>query len=86
MFLTKIGKEVMKLNYKDRQLKLVELILQHKIFNVLFLESYESGMIPDAEIIERYMEEFNVCSSSLLKRRSNSVAAWLKWIYNLQNI
>lgn len=47
--LTDKGREVYNLNYKERQLELVKLILQHKIFNVLFKIAYDTGSIPREE-------------------------------------
>ena len=84
--LTKLGKEVAKLRYKERQLKLVELILKHDIFNKLFEKVYHSGVMPELEEIQNIMRKNNVCNKGQINRRSSSVYSWLKWIFNLQNI
>ncbi|WP_434325734.1 DUF7226 domain-containing protein [Mycoplasma leachii] len=86
VFLTNIAKKIIKLNYKQRQLKLVSLILEHKIFNELFIQTYTNQQFPTKEKIISIMLENNVCSKNLVERRSNSVFAWIKWIFNLTNI
>lgn len=84
--LTKLGKETYQLNYKKRQLMLVELVLKHKIFNELFFHSYVQGVLPEKEYIKEKMREYNVCNEGLIDRRSGTVLAWLKWIFNLSKI
>lgn len=84
--LSKLGKDTVKLRYKERQLKLVRLILEHEIFNKLFTRVYNSGELPTKEEIQEIMRENNVCNDGQIVRRSSSVYSWLKWIFNLQNI
>ncbi|WP_347301445.1 type II restriction enzyme [Dolosigranulum savutiense] len=90
--LTSLGKEVVEMEYKDRQLKLVGLILEHKIFNDLFNEFfdkfYNTGQLPDfdEEHIKDKMRKYNVCNDRVIKRRSRSVQAWIKWIFSLTKI
>lgn len=84
--LTALGNRVFKLNYKERQLKLVSLILEHKIFAYLFDTVIESGELPDTETIENMMKAFNVCNAPQINRRAGSVYGWLKWIFNLTKL
>ena len=84
--LSKLGKDTVKLRYKERQLKLVGLILQHDIFYRLFINVYNSGELPTKEEIQNIMRDNNVCNASQIVRRSSSVYSWIKWIFNLQNI
>lgn len=87
VFLTRLGEEVFSLNYKKRQLKFVELILQHQIFADCFDMVVESGGdMPDKEIIENLMREYNVCNEGQIVRRASSVQGWLKWMFNLRNL
>ena len=87
VFLSKLGEEVFSLNYKKRQLKFVELILQHQIFADCFDMVIENdGDMPDKEIIENLMREYNVCNEGQVVRRASSVQGWLKWIFNLRNL
>lgn len=87
VFLTKLGEEVFSLNYKKRQLKFVELILQHKIFADCFdMVIQNDGEMPDKRTIEDLMREYNVCNEGQIVRRASSVQGWLKWLFNLRNL
>lgn len=84
VFLTKLGEEVFSLNYKQRQLKFVELILQHQIFADCFsIIIKNGGEMPDKNVIENMMRSYNVCNEGQIARRASSVQGWLKWIFNL---
>ena len=84
--LTALGNRVFKLNYKERQLKLVSLILEHKIFAHFFDTVIEGGELPDTADIEKMMRELNVCNEPQINRRASSVYGWLKWIFNLTKL
>ena len=84
--LTDSGKCIFKMNYKERQLRLVSLILEHKIFAEFFDYVIENGELPEQGDIQERMLELNVCSYKLAGRRSSSVYRWLKWIFNLPNL
>ncbi len=84
--LTALGNRVFKLNYKERQLKLVSLILEHKIFAHFFDAVIESGELPDTADIEKMMRALNVCNEPQINRRASSVYGWLKWIFTLPKL
>ena len=87
VFLTKLGEGVFSLNYKRRQLKFVELMLQHQIFADCFDMIIESGgELPNKEIIKNLMRRYNVCNEGQVDRRASSVQGWLKWIFSLRNL
>lgn len=87
VFLTKLGDNVFSLNYKERQLKFVELILKHQIFADCFdMVINSDGELPNIETIERLMREYNVCNEGQINRRASSVQGWIKWIFNLRNL
>ena len=87
VFLTRLGEEVFSLNYKSRQLKFVELILQHQIFADCFDMVLENGReMPGKNVIENMMREYNVCNEGQIVRRAGSVQGWLRWIFNLSNL
>jgi len=87
VFLTKLGEKVFSLNYKQRQLKFVELILQHQIFADCFdMVIGNGGEMIDKKVIENMMREYNVCNEGQIVRRASSVQGWLKWIFNLRNL
>lgn len=84
--LTPLGIKVFKLNYKERQLKIVELILEHKIFGEFFDSMMDTGAMPDKADIATEMRNLNVCGEGQVIRRASSVFGWLKWIYNLTRL
>ena len=87
VFLTRLGENVFSLNYKERQLKFVELILKHQIFADCFdMVINSGGKLPDIETIESLMREYNVCNEGQINRRASSVQGWIKWIFNLRNL
>ena len=82
--LSELGRKVYKMQYKERQLKLVSLILEHQIFAEFFEYVLENGgEIPDKEIVKKRMRELNVCNESEIDRRSQSVRCWIRWIFGL---
>ncbi|MGF3183361.1 type II restriction enzyme [Facklamia sp. P12934] len=84
--LTALGKKIASMKYKERQLKIVELILEHKIFNEFFFGIYTTGNFPTKADIQDKMRLYNVCNEGQIVRRSGSVLAWLKWIFKLTKI
>ena len=84
--LTPLGEKVFRLNYKKRQLKLVELILEHEIFGAFFDSMILTGQLPDKNKIADEMRRLHVCNESQIVRRAGSVSGWLKWMNNLTNL
>lgn len=82
--LTDTARQILSMNYKERQLAYVSLILQHQVFHDLFGCIVNSGKFPDKAYVEREMVRLNVCNKgSTARRRATSVLAWLKWIFAL---
>lgn len=84
--LTSLGNKIYKLNYKERQLKLVSLILSHQIFAEFFDYIIDKGEMPSKELIGDKMRLLNVCGDSQVIRRAGSVSGWLYWIINLTKL
>jgi hypothetical protein len=84
--LTKQGKKIAEKNYKPRQLELVKLMLEHKIFHKLFWDTYTTGVLPSPHDIQNLMGKYNVCNEGQVSRRSSTVYSWLKWIFKLPEI
>lgn len=84
--LTALGNRIFRLNYKKRQLKLVELILEHRIFADFFDVMMETGEVPDKKEIADEMRALHVCNEGQVARRASSVAGWLKWIGKLMKL
>lgn len=84
MQLTKKGNYAHNLNYKDRQLYLLSSILEHKIFNELFIKSFENKRIPDESEITELIVSYKVVENQVTAhRRASTVKRWLEWIFNL---
>lgn len=88
VILTTIGNKLFKLNYKERQLHIVSLILEHKIFLELFNETIDTGSLPSIKHIEDMILELNIlnCKNETSYRRAQSVSGWLTWIFNLTKL
>ena len=84
--LTPLGTKVFKLNYKDRQLNIVALMMEHQIFADFFDKVIESGELPDKKEIALEMRKLKVCGEGQVVRRASSVYGWLKWIFNLTKL
>ena len=88
--LTKLGKSLFSMGYKERQLKLIELILSHEVFCLVYEYYLENHSIPSKKDIVSYMEQTAIknpntgqpYSDSTNKRRASTVVAWIRWIIN----
>ena len=85
VMITPLGKRLLKLNYKARQLEYIRLIFEHQIFHELFDIVLRQGEIPDKKFVENRMRELQLCSENLIGRRASSIRGWLLWITNLVN-
>ena len=87
--LTRTGESLCRMSYKDRQLKLASLMLEHQVFADFFDYVIENnGECPTKKQVCDKMRELNVCgdNETTIGRRSSSVRAWLRWIFNLPNL
>ena len=85
-FLSDEGKRLLRLKYKDRQLKLAELILSHRAFYETFRKTLEYSELPHREEIVAIMREsslYNVNEESTYKRRASTIIGWINWILDL---
>lgn len=84
--LSEEGRDLFRLKYKPRQLKLVELILSHRVFNETFKLYLELGIMPSKDEIVKIMKRcniFNVESDNTFNRRAQTIAGWINWILGL---
>lgn len=84
--LTAAGERVVRLNYKQRQLKLVELMLEHKIFVHFFDVVVNTDNMPDKADIANEMRRLHVCNEGQIVRRASSVYGWLRWMFCLTRL
>lgn len=86
VYITPLGKRLLKLKYKERQLEYACLILKHPIFHELFELVLRTGQIPDQKYVVGRMRALELCGESLLDRRASSVRRWLAWMYGLVSV
>lgn len=88
-FLTPLGKSLFDLSFNKRQLKYVELILQHKVFNDV-LEDYLKEQRPvEIDRIVTIMKDcalYNIGKESTYERRASTIKRWIDWILDLPQI
>ena len=84
--LTDLGKRIMKLKHKQRQLAFCEVILQHRVFKEVFNLSVQTGRIPDMSTIVAIMKKSHLYKVESMKtyiRRSSTVSGWIHWMLGL---
>lgn len=86
-FLTKEGKDLFKKKFKQRQLKLVELILKHSVFSktlALYFQKAESPTKLEVVEIMKQSNLYNINQEITFQRRSSTILGWINWILALQ--
>lgn len=86
--LSELGKIILNLNYRQRQLSLCKLILSHRAFSDTLNKYFSIGIMPSTDDIVYVMRSANlykVGSDSTFKRRSSTIKGWINWILSLIN-
>lgn len=81
--LSNLGRKVYVMPYRDRQLKLAALLLEHRVFHDLFGQMVVGGKVPGKSKIVEEMMRSSVYSESVARRRASTVASWLRWMQGL---
>ncbi|BAR07362.1 Uncharacterised protein [Scardovia inopinata] len=84
--LTAEGKKVASLPYKEKQLRMVQLMCKHSIFHHFVEVAMNTGDIAPVEEIQHYMYEHNTTTKGVIERRAGSVRRWLTWIFSLPKV
>lgn len=87
-FLSDLGRFVMDLDHKERQMAIVSAILKHRPFNETLKIYLRCGETPDANTIVQIMKASNlyrVEAESTYFRRSSTIIGWINWILGLIN-
>src|SRR5690554_4721 len=82
-FLSNSGQELFNLSIVNRQLKFIELILSHMVFNKVLKFYLKKSEAPRRDEIVKIMKESNlykVNSESTFKRRASTVSSWINWV------
>ena len=82
--LTPTARDILKHGLRDRQLAFARLMFRHEVFHKLFGRIFETGSIPEIAEAVTVMLELNVCNGgATVRRRAQTVCAWLRWIMSL---
>jgi len=85
-YLTEKGNKLFALNIKIRNLKFIELILEHKPFYLTLKKYFSLSEMPCKDEIVEIMKESNVLNvkkDSTFSRRSSTISGWINWILDL---
>ena len=74
------GRQLLAMNWKNRQLYLCRLILSHKVFHETLSLYFRSGIFPE---ITPIIQRSSHISGDTLSRRGATVRSWLNWITGL---
>ena len=81
--ITETGRRIFNLDYKSRQLNLIELILQHKVFYDVYLQTTKKNTITDLDEIVEIMKLnklYKIESNETFRRRAQTIRSWIGWI------
>ena len=87
-YLTKKGKKILKLDFRQRQFEYIKLILQHKVFNEtmkLYIKNNFNRKINVNEIVEimKKCKLYNLNSDETYKRRAQTIKGWSEWMMDI---
>lgn len=81
--LSGLGRRIMELGYKERQLAIVTQILKHRAFSETLKLHLQCGVMPNAQTVVQIMKQsnlYNVGADSTFFRRSSTIIGWVNWI------
>ena len=87
--LSDLGKNILKLKYKQRQLEFVKLILRHKVFYEylrMYFQNFEKPTIINTIEIMKHCNLYNMESNNTYQRRASTIRGWIEWILDLTRI
>jgi len=82
-FLSEKGQNLFGLSIIERQLKLIELILSHFVFNKVLKLYFKKAEAPNSHEIVQLMKEsnlYNINSDITFYRRSSTILSWINWV------
>jgi hypothetical protein len=84
--LTELGKRILNLDYKERQLAFCGCMLSHKVFGDTLRLYLKGGIMPSTADIIAIMKRSNLYqlgSDSSFERRASTIKSWLNWMIGL---
>lgn len=85
--LSEKAENILRKDFKNRQLAFCECILQHQIFYDVIKRTLQEGYIPEKETVVSLMKAadlFQIGSDSTFMRRASTVRRWIAWILSLK--
>lgn len=80
------GRSLLKLSYRERQIRLVQAIAKDKTMRACILESIKTNRIPEINYITNQLITNSVpIKGATLTRRAQTVRSWVEWVFNLAN-
>ena len=87
VILSTVGRSLMKMTVKERNLKLTSRILEHRVMHEIFGFYLYYQEFPDINHLVSIMKKHNVNIESdsldMYFRRASSITGWIKWIFSL---
>lgn len=92
--LSPLGQKIMDMDYKNRQLSIVQQIVSHNVFNTVLKMHLQSGEMPSKAVVIHIMKNSHLYiknhsdpnimgSDDTYSRRSSTVIGWVKWILGI---
>lgn len=81
------GKSIFKSDEYTQNMGICYCILEHEIFNEIFLDCLSKNEIKIDNIVNIMLKyDLNLNSMVTIKRRGSCVSNWMHWIFNLMNV
>lgn len=81
--LSACGYHIMSLEYRERQLAIIDQVLRHRVFNETLKLHLRSGEMPNRRDIIRIMKDsdlYRIEADSTYLRRASTVISWVNWV------
>ena len=81
--LSTCGYHIMSLEYRERQLAIIDQVLRHRVFNETLKLHLRSGEMPNRRDIIRIMKDsdlYRIEADSTYLRRASTVISWVNWV------
>lgn len=86
VYITPLCKKLLKMNYKERKLYFVELILKHEIFRWALNQRVITGLsLKKQDVVEqmKISNLYHVSNEDTYRRRSSTIIRWIEWMISL---
>ena len=84
--LSTLGRKILSMNWKNRQLALCELIMSHRVFHEAMTLYFSTGHLPEIRDITAIITRSDLqkpITGGTLPRRAKTLRSWINWIISL---